>query len=165
VPARNATAITPSTTTATVTGSKETRVSPGRSARIEDASTSCTTAPTPIAAIVPIRLPSRPITTASMLNSANTRGLDSPIAFIRPTSRVRSCTAMNSVLMMPIDAASRAMIAKPLSTSTIVSITEVIAPSWSSSVVPVYPASASRSWRAAVASSPASASNHTDAEA
>ncbi len=73
---------------------------------------------------------------ASAENSAKIFPAPIPIAFIRPISRVRSCTDISSVLMMPKPAAMSAMMAKPLSTQTRPLMTELMAPSWSSSVMP-----------------------------
>ncbi|MFC5127153.1 hypothetical protein ACFPRL_28655 [Pseudoclavibacter helvolus] len=53
----------------------------------------------------------------------NTRPLPIPMAFMRPISRVRSCTDMSRVFTMPKLAASSAITANALSTSTIPSIT------------------------------------------
>ncbi|MNL83195.1 hypothetical protein D3C87_2107710 [compost metagenome] len=56
------------------------------------------------------------------------------------------------------------MIANAFSTSTIPSMTVVIAPSWSATVVPVNPASAKLSFSAVMSASEASGSNQTVAE-
>ncbi len=75
-----------------------------------------------------MRLPRSPSITASRLKSENTRPLPMPIAFIRPISRVRSCTDMSRVLTMPKLAASRAITANAFSTSTMPSITALNVP-------------------------------------
>ena len=59
------------------------------------------------------------------------------MAFIRPISLVRSCTLISSVLTMPKPAASRAITAKALSTSTMPSMTALNEPIASCTVVPV----------------------------
>ena len=91
---------------------------------------------------MPISEPSRPITTASMVNRPKIFPPVMPRAFMRPISRVRSCTAMSRVLMMPKLAASSAMSAKPVSTHVTASMMPRITPSCSSRVC------ASRPWSA-----------------
>lgn len=133
--------------TAIDTGSNAISCSPGRSENSPCASAELTAVPTSMPTPAPIALPRKPMNTASRLNSENTRPEPMPIAFMRPISRVRSCTLISSVLTMPKLAASRAMIANALRTSTIASMTAVNEPSWSSTVVPVNPASDSAVFR------------------
>ena len=97
--------------------------------------------------------------TASIEKSPKTRPERMPIAFIRPISRVRSCTLMSSVLMMPKPAAMSAITAKALRTRMMPSTTVWNVPIWSATVDPVKPAVARSSLMAWISESVASAAN------
>jgi hypothetical protein len=102
---------------------------------------------------------------ASRLKSPKTRPLLMPMAFMRPISRVRSCTLMSSVLTMPNAAANSATAAKALSTPVMPEITVVTIPSWSATVCPLMPASATSALSAASSSSSRAASKRAVATA
>ena len=74
---------------------------------------------------------------ASKEKLRNTLPLDRPMAFMRPISRVRSWTDINRVLMMPMEAARRAMPPNMENTTRMMSKKVFIMPIWSSTVMPV----------------------------
>ena len=102
---------------AILSGLKITSSKVGKLERKVSCATVLATVPTSIDTRIPTTDPQKPSKIASIEKLKNTLLLLIPIAFIKPISRVRSWTAMNNVLMMPIAAASSAMPPKILNTT------------------------------------------------
>lgn len=87
---------------------------PSKSFKNDFVATLLNIAPAPRAAKIPIKLPQKPIKTASRLNRLKTVRRLMPNAFARPISRVLSLTAINNVLTIPKVAAMSAIAPKLL---------------------------------------------------